>query len=137
MDVISRKITNSIDINEIVVKRTKNYLYYKKHLEGIPNIIIPDSFKIKNMQTTPWVFFFYYKRAEELINYLIKKGIQASDFPTLHPSILGNPDFDFENNLYNDSVTLPVHQDLNKSDLEYIIKNIKEFEILCVKKVHN
>ena len=58
MDVISRKITNTIKIRDILIRRTENYLYYKKRLANISNIVIPNSFEIKKNQTTPWVFFF-------------------------------------------------------------------------------
>ena len=129
MDQISRKITNTININDILIKRTNNYLYYKKNLAEITNIVIPTSFEIKKDQTTPWVFFFFYEKAEELINYLLENGIPASDFPSLHPSIIGNDDYKFECNLYLQSVTLPVHQDLVQKDLDFIIKKIKEYEI--------
>ena len=91
--------------------------------------MIPISFKIKNKQTSPWMFFFFYEQAEELINFLRKNGIPAADWPTLHPSILSNPDYDFENKLYKQSVTLPVHQDMNLKDLDFIINKIKEFDI--------
>jgi len=129
MDSISRKITNTVDINEIIIKRTNNYLYYKKSLEEITNIFIPISFKIIKNQTTPWVFFFFYEHAHELIKYLVKNGIPATSFPELHPSILSNPDYDYENNLYKRSVTLPVHQDVNMSDIDIIVNMIKEFDI--------
>jgi len=128
MNTISRKITNSVNIFNIVTKRINNYLYYEKSLSGIKNIMIPISFKIKRGQTTPWVFFFFHKEAERLINYLLKNGIPASDFPTLHPNILRNPDFDFENKLYDQSVTLPVHQDMTLENMDYIIKILKEFD---------
>ena len=128
MDCISRKITNTVNINDIVIKRTNNYLYYKKYLAEITNIIIPISFNIKRNQTTPWVFFFFYEQAKELINFLLKNGIPATSFPTLHPSILSNPDYGFENKLYKQSVTLPVHQDMNLKDLDFIINKIKEFD---------
>ena len=129
MDSISRKITNTVNINEISEKRISNYLYYKNNLSIISKIFIPISFKIKNKQTSPWMFFFFYEQAEELINFLRKNGIPAADWPTLHPSILGNPDYDFENYLYKRSVTLPVHQDVNQKDLDFIINKIKEFDM--------
>ena len=79
------------------------------------------------------MFFFLYEQAEDLINFLRKNGIPAADWPTLHPSILGNPDYDFENYLYKRSVALPVHQDLNQKDLDFIINKIKEFDKLIEK----
>ena len=128
MDIISRKITNTVKIKDILVKRTNNYLYYKKHLANISNIVVPNSFEIKKNQTTPWVFFFYYDKAEELINFLLKYGIPASDFPAMHPNVVGKNEYSLEYNLYLKSVTLPVHQDLSENDLDYIIKKIQEFE---------
>ena len=130
MDSISRKITNTVNINEIAEKRISNYLYYKNNLSIISKIFIPISFKTKNKQTSPWMFFFFYEQAEELINFLRKNRIPAADWPTLHPSILGNPDYDFENYLYKRSVALPVHQDMYQKNLDFIINKIKEFDKL-------
>ena len=64
MDSISRKITNTVNINEIAEKRISNYLYYKNNLSIISKIFIPISFKTKNKQTSPWMFFFFYEQAE-------------------------------------------------------------------------
>ena len=127
MDSISRKITNTVDISEIVKKRITNYKYYEDNLLSFSEITVPSSFRIKEEQTTPWVFFFYFHEAEKLINFLRSCAIPASDFPALPPEVFNNHKYELENNLYRKSVTLPVHQDLDRNDLDFIISKIKEF----------
>ena len=85
--------------------------------------------KLKKIKLHHGYFFFYYDKAEELINFLQKYGIPASDFPAMHPSIFDNDNYSFEYNLYLQSVTLPVHQDLHEKELDFIIKKIEEFEM--------
>ena len=126
MDLISRKITNAINIGEIVNKRIANYQYFNEKLSFLSEIKVP-SFMIEEEQTTPWVFFFYYDNAEKLINFLRSHSIPASDFPTLPPKVFNNSEYEIENALYRKSVTLPVHQDLTVIDMDHIINKIKEF----------
>ena len=53
---------------------------------------------------------------------LIDNGISASTFPQLPEDIFDNADWKIENKMYRDSVTLPVHQDVTKSQINKIIK---------------
>ena len=64
-------------------------------------------------------------KPKNIINYLRNFNIPASDFPTLHPKIWSNQiDYYSAIELYNKSVTLPVHQDMRKSEINYILDKI-------------
>ena len=127
MSPLSRKITNSIKIDNIIELRRNNYEIYHKSLKPIKEVRIPSTLNLENEQTTPWVFFFFSEQAEELINYLRCFNIPAIDFPTLHVPILNNEEFKFENSLYKQSVCLPVHQDIGKKEISFIIQKVKSF----------
>jgi dTDP-4-amino-4,6-dideoxygalactose transaminase len=80
---------------------------------------------IQDEQTTPWVFFFFFRDAEWLINSLRQYDIFASDFPNLHPKVFGNKELNHGNLMYQHSVTLPVHQDLKEKDIRSIATKVK------------
>ena len=118
----SEKIINTIELNEVVAKRRDNYQTFFKELSSIKSIRIPKSLNLENDEVAPWVFFFYHEDSEKIINMLIDNGISASTFPTLPEDVFDNPDWKIENKMYRDSVTLPVHQDVTKSQINKIIK---------------
>lgn len=138
MDSISRKITNIIDINKIIIARRKNFQIYYEALKNVELIQIPKTLNLKNHQATPWIFFFYYDNAEELINYLRIRGIPAIDFPNFHQNVLKSDNYKLEKELYKKSVGLPVHQDLSTSELYFIINEINSFiksqDANCIEK---
>ena len=128
MNSISKKITNCCDFNEIIRIRRRNFSIYYDFLKEYKQIKIPTTLTLKNSQATPWVFFFYYDRAEKLINYLRKLHISASDFPELHTNILNDKiNYSIENEFHDKSVTLPIHQDLRKNEIQFIIDKIRIF----------
>lgn len=125
MAPIAKKLTNAENIGSIVTKRQSNYQTYYDALANHPEVTVPNSLKIHDDQTTPWIFFFFHKNAEGLINALRADKIPASDFPTLHHKVFNNKDYDIDNQMYYQSVSLPVHQDISKTDLNRIISRVK------------
>ena len=107
--------------------RQDNYKIYLNAFKDLPIVKVPKTLTKLDTQTVPWIFFSYNDNAQELINFLVKEGVPASDFPALHPSVFKSEKFPMENKLYKEGVSLPVHQDLSKMDLEFIINKVKKF----------
>jgi dTDP-4-amino-4,6-dideoxygalactose transaminase len=121
-----KKISNSVNIDDIIQKRRNNYNLYYSQLKDIKEICIPATLVTLDDQTTPWVFFFFFQEAEWLINSLRQYQIFADDFPNLHPKVFQNTKFEKENLMYQRSVTLPVHQDLTKNEIRFTIAKVKD-----------
>ncbi len=127
MSLSSKKILNAIDIKSVSDARRNNYKYLHGELSLLKEIQVPRTMALNSLLDVPWVFFFYYNRADDLIIFLRKEGIPASYFPELHPEVIEDRDFFIESNILKRSLTLPVHQDLTKSDLDHIVSSVKGY----------
>ena len=116
-----------IDIGDVASARRKNYLYLYDRLANLDKIDVPKTLKIENNKTVPWVFYFLFKEADGLLSYLHDKGIPASYFPELHSTVFNNDEYRTENEMLQDTVTLPVHQDLSMNDLKFIADSVCDF----------
>jgi len=122
----SSKIANTFNYKHLLNLRKKFFNQYLEGLSSIGDIEIPLLMK-SEVQFVPWVFFFYTSRAEELINYLRKKGIASTFFPDLPQEIIDSKNFSQTKFLANQSVTLPLHQNLTIDQIILIINAIKNF----------
>jgi len=127
MNSVSRRLLNVIDIGDVASARRKNYLYLYDRLANLDKIDVPKTLKIENNKTVPWVFYFLFKEADGLLSYLHDKGIPASYFPELHSTVFNNDEYRTENEMLQDTVTLPVHQDLSMNDLKFIADSVCDF----------
>ncbi|WP_443640349.1 DegT/DnrJ/EryC1/StrS family aminotransferase [Candidatus Njordibacter sp. Uisw_039] len=118
----SEKIINTVELNNVVAQRRENYQMLFKELSSVKSIKIPKPLNLENEEIAPWIFFFYHKESERIINMLRDNGISASTFPTLPEDVFDNPVWRTENKMYRESVTLPVHQDVTKDEIKKIIK---------------
>jgi dTDP-4-amino-4,6-dideoxygalactose transaminase len=126
-----KKILNVTDIDYVIQARKRNYEIYCRELSHLKQIRIPSTLLAHHQQATPWVFFFFFDKAEWLINKLRKRGIFAGDFPNLHPAIFGNPAYPKTNLMYQQSITLPVHQDLSQKKVRMIAHHVKQLLTCC------
>jgi len=118
----SEKIIQSIDLDKVVEKRRQNYQALMRGLSEVESIQIPKALNLENEEIAPWIFFFYHNESERIINTLIDNGVSASTFPTLPEDVFDSPDWKAENKMYRESVTLPVHQDVSKAQVNKMIK---------------
>ena len=122
----AEKIISAIDVEKVIDLRRRNFQLIMDDLSKIPSIEIPHTLNLEDTETTPWIFFFYHERSEEIINKLIQKGISASYFPTLPLDVFNNyTEWSSENEMYRRSVALPVHQDISIAQIKEIIKLVK------------
>ena len=104
---------------------------------GLKNI---DSIKIPKRDTENYEVFHIYsiraKKRDLLIKFLHSKGIDAKKYYPIPmhlqtPSkIMGNykkGDFPYAEKLCNETISVPIHQFVKKNEINYIIKNIKDF----------
>jgi len=120
-------------INKIIKKRNFNAKIFDKKLSKIQFITIPK--REKNYTETFALYMAKFKKRDKLKKYLIKNGVEVKvHYPIpLHlqkPSrLLGykRGDFPAAEKQAKELLTLPVHQYLNKSQLNFIIKKIENF----------
>jgi len=120
----SEKIVQSIDVNKVVEQRRQNYQALLNGLSVVESIQIPKSLNLNDEEVAPWIFFCYHKESERIINMLIDNGISASMFPTLPEDVFNSPNWKEENKMYRESVALPVHQDVSKTEIDKMIQLI-------------
>jgi len=131
MSLSSKKIINAINVKSVLNARRSNYKYLHDELSLLKGVKIPRSMTLESLHDVPWVLFFYFDSANNLIEYLRKEDIPASYFPELHPEVIEDKYFISERDILKNSLTLPVHQDLTKSDLEHIVSSVKKFIALA------
>jgi dTDP-4-amino-4,6-dideoxygalactose transaminase len=120
-------------INKIIKKRNFNAKILDKKLSKIKFITTPK--RVKNYTETFALYMAKFKQRDKLKSYLIKNGVEVKvHYPIpLHlqkPSrLLGykSGDFPEAEKQAKELLTLPVHQYLNKSQLNFIIKKIENF----------
>ncbi len=121
-------------LHRVINKRIKNANYYDNKLSVLsPSVMIPQ--KEKNIKHTFSFYFIRAKNRDQLKKYLLKKGIETE----VHYSVpihltpaakhLGykKGSFPVAEKLANEILTLPVHEYLSRKEMQYVVKNIKEF----------
>ncbi len=121
------------EVDKIIKKRIKNAKFLDKELSKIKFISIPE--RKKGYRETFALYMANFENRDELKKYLIKNKIEVKiHYPVpLHlqkPAKLGGykkGNFPIAEYQSKKLLTLPVHQYLNKSQLKFMIKKIKEF----------
>ena len=135
LDTLQAIVANAMlkKINLITKKRITNAMYYDKNLSHIDQITIP-----KRSTESIQVFHIYVikaKQRDKLKKYLISKGIDAKiHYPLLmhlQPAAkkLGykRGSFPIAEKLSKNIFSLPVHEFITKKQMNFVIKQIKNF----------
>ena len=122
------------NINNIIRKRNINANILDHHLSNLkPNVIIPN--RLNNYKETFALYMIICKKRNMLSKFLNKNGIETKiHYPKpLHLQKAAKKfkykkgNFPVSEYQSKNLLTLPVHQYLNKNQILYIIKKIKEF----------
>tara|TARA_B100001175_G_scaffold314786_1_gene324845 strand:+ start:17215 stop:18357 length:1143 start_codon:yes stop_codon:yes gene_type:complete len=135
LDTIQAVVANHLlkKINIITNSRIKNAKYLDKNLKELKNISV-----LRRDQSIKEVFHIYSikaKKRDKLVNFLRRKGIDAKiHYPKpmhLQPASktisLKSEKFPKAEKACRETFSLPVHEFIKKSDLDYMINNIKNF----------
>lgn len=113
---VSLKIANNLNLNEIAIKRRENYEFWLSELNGKKGIDV--IFKELPAGTVPQVFPIIVKHPEHFMKRMSNIGVPVSHWPSLPLVVKRNGRFPVSNYLARHLVTLPVHQDINRDQLE-------------------
>jgi aminotransferase EvaB len=119
--------------HQIANKRISNAKYYDKNLSSIPEITIPP--RPNNFKLVYHLYIIFAERRDELLNYCLKKGIEAKiHYPK--PMYLQNAvkflkhktgDFPVTDGHTKKIITFPCDQHLSLKQMKYIINCVKKF----------
>ena len=120
-------------VRKIVKIRNKNASFLDKHLSTLKEVSLPE--RKKNYTETFALYMARFKKRDQLKSFLIKNGVEVKiHYPIpLHLQKASKNmgykkgDFPEAENQSKDLLTLPVHQYLNKKQLNYTINTIKKF----------
>jgi aminotransferase EvaB len=136
LDSIQAIVANNLlkKLNHITSKRQSNANLYDLHLSKINQITVPNYNK-KIIKHVYHLYMVIVKNRSSLIKFLHKNGIDAKiHYPTpmhLQPAskVYGykKGDFPITEKISKNIMSLPVHEFLNKTDLLFVIKKIKDF----------
>jgi perosamine synthetase len=124
MSDISKKITTSLDLQRIVEVRRANYELLSRHLQEMPNIEI--CFPLLPEGVCPCFLPVRLKDRGRVYNQLLIKGIRTFIFgESLHKDV---PEFGYDSARYlsKNILALPIHQDLNIVQLEYMARHLRQ-----------
>ena len=118
---------------KIANQRIKNAKYYDKNLSKIDEIKIP--IRPKNFKIVYHLYIVFAQKRDQLLKYCLKKGIEAKvHYPV--PMYLQKAlkhlkhkkgDFPVTDRHCKEIITFPCDQHLQKKQIDYIIKTVKEF----------
>ncbi len=115
-------------LDELIEKRRVNAKYYMDGLKSVPGIRFfpepPDTFCVF------WMFGILAPRAEELMDFLGKNGIETRIFfIPMHVQPIYNQkgDFRWSDHYGANGLYLPSSSQISKTDKDFIIEKIKEF----------
>ena len=120
-------------VNKIILARNNNAKIFDEKLSTIKSVKIPE--RKKNFKETFALYMACFKKRDKLKKYLIKNKIEVKvHYPIpLHlqkaAKALGykKGDFPKAEKQSKELLTLPVHQYLKKSQINFIIKKIENF----------
>ena len=117
----------------IALKRIKNARYYDKHFSKIKEIKIPP--RPSNFKIVYHLYIIFAEKRDALLKYCLKKGIEAKvHYPK--PMYIQESqknlkhrwgDFPVTDGHTKNIITFPCDQHLSKSQMNYIIKTVKNF----------
>ena len=119
--------------NSIANQRIKNAEYFDRNLSKISEISIPP--RPKNYKIVFHLYIVFAKKRDKLLKYCLSKGIEAKIHypkPMYLQEALKNlnhkrGDFPVTDRHTKKIISFPCDQHLNKSQMDYIIKTVKNF----------
>ncbi len=128
--ILKEKLKRLPDYNQ---KRDANASFYIKSLKNVGDIVLPST--SKNVKHCWHQFALRTKYKKELNKYLIDNGVSNAEFypVPLHLQkallYLGYKEGDLPvaEQICKETICLPIFPDLTKEELEYVVKNIKDF----------
>ena len=128
--IASKELKN---LTKTINKRNVNAKIYDRNLRKIKNVNLPD--RPKGYLETFALYMGLFKKRDKLKKYLYMNGIETKvHYPTpLHLQKPGkklgyrNGSLPISEKQSKELLTLPVHQYLNKDQINYVIKTIKKF----------
>ena len=118
---------------KIANQRIKNANYYDKRLSIVNEIDIPP--RLKNYKIVYHLYIVFAKKRDQLLKFLIKKGIEAKihyPIPMYRQEAVKflkhkKGDFPISEEHAKKIISFPCDQHLSKKEMDYIIKMVKEF----------
>lgn len=123
MSNISKRILNNIDFNKMIIIRRQNYNFLLEKLKNIPQIKI--CFPKLPQGVCPYFFPIEVKNNCHLYEKLKKQGIYTFIFGEFLHNVLPQEGFDTARYLSKHILALPIHQDLNQNQLQYMVNSLK------------
>jgi len=116
MSRLSHYILRQIDIEEVARVRRANYLMFLRGVEQLTGA--KPLYPSLPQDVVPWVFPLLVQRSKDIHLKLRQRGIPATNWSgVIHPALSVN-DFPESRFLYDNLIFLPVHQSLERRDLE-------------------
>lgn len=125
-------IAQTKKLDRIIKRKEDIYRSYFKQLNPITRIGFPDIEKY--VDPVYWFTSIIVDDADSLAGYLLKEGIQTRRFfyplhlqPCYKDMVFNQKEFPVSEKLYRTGLSLPSSYHLKETDLQYIIKSIKEY----------
>jgi len=112
MSMMSFKIVNNLDFNDIALKRRENYKIWLEEFHGKRGIKVV--FKELPNGVVPQVFPVIVENPKEFVKKMADRGVLASHWPSLPQEVRNNSQYENANFLARHLITLPVHQNVKK-----------------------
>ena len=122
MSMVSRRIMKVLEPGfvEIVLRRRRNYQRLAEVFGSFPEVrpLYPQL----GEGVCPYLFPFLVGDKDEVVSRLRSRGIPAQGWPTLPRTVLEDPALQVAKQYARELVTLPVHQDLDTHDIDYMVE---------------
>jgi len=124
MSLFTERLMESIDYDAVADRRRQNFLYIHNHL---------GEFNRLQLMLEPLAIPHYYPLLVDKAPDRISMAQNKLFIPTLWPDMLGRPhlDFEYEFDLVNNVLPLPVDQRYTLDDMEQMIDVLKKYWIPC------
>ena len=122
MSSVSRWILRHSKVGLIEERRRANYLYLQNSFAEIPGVtlLVPD---LPDM-VCPWMIPFFFDGIEHGDRKLRQRRIPGASWSMVVPGELPRDGFPDARFLYENLISLPVHQDLERSELEAMVNAV-------------
>ncbi|SEM77109.1 dTDP-4-amino-4,6-dideoxygalactose transaminase [Nitrosospira multiformis] len=123
MTRLSQRVLRSADFGSIVERRRANYNYLVRATVGLRGFV-PLHPQLPEV-ICPWVFPAFSTQVKNLHKQLREHGVAAFAWDgVIHPT-LPLEEFPEVVDLYNNLICLPIHQDLKRQDLDFMVEILK------------
>ena len=124
MSKLAKQMLQSFNVEQIITRRRENFSYFLNLVDGLQNI--SPLFATLPEGVCPLAFPIQVKQRNRLCNDLKRHMISAIPWwAGFHRGINSWEDFPDACFLKNNTIALPIHQDLNFKDIEFMFKTLK------------